>query len=80
MKFRIATRQDSLTFYLSKNATLFFASKQPYFTLPVMWNKWNHIIPDFTARNKLKSQLKGYLLSHYTNSVKCSNKYCRDCY
>jgi hypothetical protein len=72
------TRQSNLLFIEKCNSV--FASKQPYFTFPVMWNKWNHIIPDSTSRNKLKSQMKGYLLSNYPNSVKCSNKYCRDCY
>ena len=60
------TRQSNLLFIEKCNSV--FASKQPYFTFPVMWNKWNHIIPDFTSHNNLKSQLKGYLLSHYANT------------
>jgi len=60
------TRQSNLLFIEKCNSV--FASKQPYFTFPVMWNKWIPIIPDFTPRNNLKSQLKGYVLSHYANS------------
>ncbi len=71
------TRQSNLIFIERCNSV--YASKLPYYTFPVMWNKWNLIITDFTSHNNLKSQLKGHLLSHYANSVKCSNKYCKEC-
>ena len=70
------TRQSNLLFIERSKSV--FASQLPYYTFPIMWNKWINKIPEYTSRNNLKNSLKKHFLSSYASSVKCTNKHCRD--
>ena len=53
------TRQSNLLFIERSKSV--FASQLPYYTFPIMWNKWINKIPEYTLRNNLKNWLKNTL-------------------
>ena len=54
------TRQSNLLFI--ERSKFVFASQLPYYTFPIMWNKWINKIPECTSRNNLKNLLKKHSL------------------
>ena len=47
------TRQSNLLFIERSKSV--FASQLPYYTFPIMWNKWITKIPECTSQNNLKN-------------------------
>ena len=69
------TRQHNQIFIERCNSTV--ASKLPYYTFPILWNKWAKTLP--ASKCQVKSQMRSTILASYAESVKCSNDHCRDC-
>ena len=68
------TRQHNLIFIERCNSTV--ASKLPYYTFSILWNKWAKTLPAFKCQ--VKSQMRSIILASYAESVKCSNDHCSD--
>ena len=69
------TRQHNQISIERCNSTV--ASKLPYYTFPILWNKWAKSLP--ASKCQVKSQMRSTILASYAESVKCSNDHCRDC-
>ena len=66
------TRQHNLIFIERCNSTV--ASKLPYYTFPILWNKWAKTLP--ASKCEVKSQMRRTILAAYAESVKCANDHC----
>ena len=74
----VLTRQSNLLYEDRCHSS--FASKLPLYWFPKVWNKWVRTIPNCRSRSQFKRGTKQKLLSQYAITVKCKNRYCRDCF
>ena len=57
-----------------------FVENLPNFIIPKLWNKWMVKLDVYKTKHSIKVQMKTLLVNKYLDSVKCTNKYCRQCY
>ena len=72
------TRQSNLVH--SGRCDSVFSSKLPLYNFPCVWNKYDHIFQSDTYSHNPKTRMKNYFLSTYLESVKCTNRYCKQCF
>ena len=71
------TRQSDLINIVRCNST--FSSKLPIFNFPGIWNKWIRIVPACNSKTRFKGKMKNYIITSYSETVKCANSYCKQC-
>ena len=74
------TRQNNL--YHTPRPRTKFSSKLPNHVFPRLWNEFNDIISvlNFERRKQFKNSLRKHFITHYADSVSCTNMFCRDCH
>ena len=57
-----------------------FVSNLPKFKIPLLWNIWIDKIDLSLSIHTLQKTIKREMLETYSESVNCTNNYCRQCY
>lgn len=71
------TRQSNLMYVPRCDSS--YSSRLPFYSFPVIWNKWTVKTSSSTSKGHFRRQIKNLILSNYLDVVKCSNHFCKQC-